>query len=81
MRQYFPRVAFRTVVPRSVRLSEAPSHGQPILAYAPDSAGAVAYKALAQEFLERTERLPAESGCRLTRVSRTGVSHRVQRKE
>lgn len=61
VRQYFPSVAFRTVVPRSVRLSEAPSHGQPILAYAPDSAGAVAYKALAQEFLERMERLPAES--------------------
>jgi chromosome partitioning protein len=61
VRQYFPRVAFRTVIPRSVRLSEAPSHGQPILAYAPESAGAIAYKALTQEFLERTEKLPAET--------------------
>jgi chromosome partitioning protein len=59
VRQYFPSVAYRTVIPRSVRLSEAPSHGQPILAYAPDSAGAIAYQALTQEFLERTEKLPA----------------------
>lgn len=61
VRQYFPRVAFRTVIPRSVRLSEAPSHGQPILAYAPDSAGALAYKALTQEFLERAEKSTAEA--------------------
>jgi len=61
VRQYFPRVAYRTIIPRSVRLSEAPSHGLPILAYAPDSAGAIAYKELAQEFLDRTERLPAET--------------------
>lgn len=59
VRQYFPRVAFRTVIPRSVRLSEAPSHGQTILGYAPDSAGAIAYKALTQEFLERVEKTQA----------------------
>ena len=44
---------FRTVIPRSVRLSEAPSHGQPIVRYSPDSQGAVAYAALAAEFVER----------------------------
>ena len=41
---------FETVIPRSVRLSEAPSHGQPIHLYAPASAGATAYQALAAEY-------------------------------
>lgn len=60
VRQYFPAAVFRTIIPRSVRLSEAPSHGQTILGYAPDSAGALAYEALSKEFLERAERLPAQ---------------------
>jgi chromosome partitioning protein len=55
IRKYFPDQAFQTVVPRSVRLSEAPSHGMTILAYAPESAGAAAYAALAQELLAREE--------------------------
>jgi chromosome partitioning protein len=41
---------FETVIPRSVRLAEAPSHGQPIHIYAPASPGATAYRALAEEF-------------------------------
>ena len=41
---------FETVIPRSVRLAEAPSHGQPIHLYAPASPGAMAYRALAEEF-------------------------------
>ncbi|MBI2776352.1 MAG: ParA family protein [Chloroflexi bacterium] len=41
---------FEAVIPRSVRLSEAPSHGRPIHAYAPSSPGAIAYRALAEEF-------------------------------
>jgi chromosome partitioning protein len=41
---------FGTVIPRSVRLSEAPSHGQPIHVYAPASPGAIAYRELAAEF-------------------------------
>lgn len=53
VRTHFPQQTFRTVIPRSVRLSEAPSYGQTILAYAPDSAGAVAYRALAMELLAR----------------------------
>lgn len=53
VRKHFPDQTFRTVIPRSVRLSEAPSYGQTILAYAPTSAGAAAYEALAQEFLAR----------------------------
>jgi chromosome partitioning protein len=55
VRQYFPRETFETIIPRNVRLSEAPSHGKTILSYAPLSAGALAYQALAQEFLARME--------------------------
>ena len=49
-----PRV-FSTRVPRNVRLSEAPSYGQPILTYAPTSPGGTAYKALAEELVARNE--------------------------
>jgi len=51
VRRQFPRDTFRTIIPRSVRLSEAPSYGEPIGTYAPDSAGAQAYDAFGQEFL------------------------------
>ncbi len=44
---------YQTVIPRNVKLSEAPSHGLPIHAYAPDSRGAAAYQALADEFRGR----------------------------
>ncbi len=49
--KHFVGMVFAAVVPRSVRLSEAPSYGLPILSYAPDSAGAAAYRALAEELL------------------------------
>ena len=51
VRLHFPDKVFQVVVPRNVRLAEAPSHGQPISKYAPDSAGANAYAALATEIL------------------------------
>ncbi len=51
VRRHFGNRTFRSVIPRSVRLSEAPSYGQPISSYAPRSAGAIAYAALAQELL------------------------------
>jgi chromosome partitioning protein len=51
VRHHFGSHTFRVVIPRTVRLSEAPSHGQPISTYAPRSAGAAAYAALAQELL------------------------------
>jgi len=47
----FGPLVFKTRIPRSVRLSEAPSHGQPILTYAPNSPGGAAYAALAKELL------------------------------
>jgi chromosome partitioning protein len=53
VRRYFPAYVFETLIPRTVRLSEAPSYGETILSYAPDTAGAVAYRALAEELLER----------------------------
>jgi chromosome partitioning protein len=52
VRRYFPKLVFQTLIPRSVRLAEAPSYGQPINLYAPGSSGAVAYEALAREVLE-----------------------------
>jgi chromosome partitioning protein len=50
--KHFPSQAFHTVIPRSIRLAEAPSYGLPISAYAPSSAGAKAYEALAREVLK-----------------------------
>ena len=53
VKRHFPGQVFATVIPRNVRLSEAPSHGQPICAYDPYSRGAEAYRLLAQELIER----------------------------
>ncbi|MEM9424862.1 MAG: ParA family protein, partial [Spirochaetota bacterium] len=48
-----PDYIFNTIIPRNVRLSEAPSHALPISIYYPDCAGAKSYKALAKEVIER----------------------------
>jgi chromosome partitioning protein len=53
VRQHLPDKIFNTVIPRTVRLSEAPSFGKPIFAYDPSGAGAVAYRSLAKEVIER----------------------------
>jgi chromosome partitioning protein len=53
VRRYLGDRVYDTVVPRSVRLSEAPSYGRPIAAYRPDSRGAAAYRDVAIEFLAR----------------------------
>ena len=53
VKRYFPGKVYGTVIPRNVRLSEAPSHGKPIMAYDRTSRGAEAYTALAAEFLKR----------------------------
>ncbi len=55
----FPEWVFRTVIPRNVRLAEAPSHGMPVLHYDKRSRGAVAYLALAGELLRREEQRKA----------------------
>jgi len=49
--RHFPHPIFRTVIPRNVRLAEAPSYGQTILEYAPHSKGARAFRRLTKEFL------------------------------
>lgn len=54
VRSHFGDTVFRTVIPRNVRLGEAPSFGQPILLYDIKSRGAQAYLQLAQEFIHRT---------------------------
>ncbi len=51
VRRHFPGKVFGAIIPRSVRLAEAPSHGLPVSVYAPASAGAQAYHALAEEVL------------------------------
>jgi chromosome partitioning protein len=53
VRSFFGDRVFHTIVPRNVRLSEAPSFGMPIALYAPKSTGAVAYSAVADEVLSR----------------------------
>jgi chromosome partitioning protein len=51
VQRYFSDQVFKSIIPRSVRLAEAPSYGTPISVYAPDTTAAKAYAALAQEFL------------------------------
>lgn len=57
VKHYFPGKVYATVIPRNVRLSEAPSHGKPITAYDRASRGSEAYTALAAEFLKRQNSL------------------------
>ncbi|MCK9574397.1 MAG: AAA family ATPase [Clostridia bacterium] len=53
--RYFGKKVFNTVIPRNIRLAEAPSHGLPIVLYDSKCTGAVAYRTLVEEFLERQE--------------------------
>jgi chromosome partitioning protein len=52
-RRYFKNTVFNTVIPRNVRLSEAPSHGKPIILYDLNSKGAQSYLKLAEELIDR----------------------------
>lgn len=58
--QHFPNRVYRTVIPRNVRLAEAPSHGLPVVQYDDKSQGAVAYLTLAGEMLRRVEEAEKE---------------------
>jgi chromosome partitioning protein len=53
VKSYFKDVVFNTIIPRNVRLSEAPSRGLPICKYDPDCAGAKSYAKLAEEVMQR----------------------------
>jgi chromosome partitioning protein len=59
--QHFGDLVFRTLVPRNVRLAEAPSHGQSIIRYDKSSRGAIAYMGLAGEVIRRTNKIVKES--------------------
>jgi chromosome partitioning protein len=59
VRQYFKEKVFRTIIPRNIRLGEAPSYGQPINIYAPKSAGAIAYQLLTVELLKGDHKIGA----------------------
>jgi len=56
LREFFDSEVFRTVIPRSIRLAEAPSYGKPILMYDPRSRGAESYIKLGKEILENEQR-------------------------
>ncbi len=60
-RAHFGDKVFQTVIPRNIRLAEAPSFGKPIVVYDIASVGAQAYMAVARELIERTQRMTAES--------------------
>ncbi|MDZ4787774.1 MAG: ParA family protein [Blastochloris sp.] len=53
LKQHLPDKIFTTIIPRSIRLSEAPSFGKPIMAYDPSGVGSQSYRLLAQEFIQR----------------------------
>jgi len=53
VKKHFSKEVYRTIIPRNIRLSEAPSHGIPIIQYDPKSRGAEVYRELAVEVLER----------------------------
>jgi chromosome partitioning protein len=73
VRRHFD-TTFSAVVPRSVRLSEAPSHGEPIQRYDPSSPGAAAYNAVAAEILERLAADPPSDQPSITRAGTGGHS-------
>ena len=58
VKRHFPGQVYATVIPRNVRLSEAPSHGKPVSAYDAFSRGTEAYDQLAREIMEQTRRNP-----------------------
>lgn len=62
LHQHFEGLVYRTVIPRNVRLAEAPSHGLPGIVYDRLARGATAYMALAGEFVRRQEHHPEDNG-------------------
>ena len=55
IRKFFGRKVFETVIPRNIRVSEAPSHGVPVMLHDPKCSGAKAYLAITEEFIQREE--------------------------
>jgi chromosome partitioning protein len=61
IREHFGDLVYRTVIPRNIRLGEAPSHGVPVILYDARSRGAEAYVALAHEFMARRRGVPPQA--------------------
>ena len=57
VKKYFQEKVYKSIIPRNVRLGEAPSHGKPIIAYDPKSRGAEVYLELAKEVIANGERV------------------------
>jgi len=74
-REHFGSIAFETVVPRNIRLAEAPSYGKPILSYDIGSVGAAAYMSVAKEFMKRMETF--DSGTASTTDDQSLATHAV----
>ncbi len=74
VKTHFEGYIFKTMIPRSVRLSEAPSHGLPIALYSPESAGAVAYQMFSDEFISIMEPIDNPD---VAIVSRETVSEKI----
>jgi chromosome partitioning protein len=53
VKRHFRQQVYKTIIPRNIRLSEAPSHGKPVVVYDPRSRGAEVYRDLAREVLKR----------------------------
>ena len=62
VRKHFGETVFETMIPRTIRLGEAPSFGKPIIEYEPNGPGAVAYRSLADEFLRRQNLFASRAG-------------------
>lgn len=56
VKKFFPKKVYKSTIPRNVRLSEAPSFGEPVLYYDKNSKGALAYNAFCEEFLKKSEK-------------------------
>ena len=60
VKNYFGEKVYKTVIPRNVKLSEAPSYGMPITVYDPKSKGAKCYEKFAKEFLKNNQQVKAK---------------------
>jgi chromosome partitioning protein len=65
--KHFPELVFHTVIPRTVRIAEAPSYGEPLVSFDPRSRGAQAYEELTKELLAREAASKTEDGGRRTK--------------
>ena len=73
-REYFKAKVFETVIPRSIRLTEAPSYGKPVALYDKDSIGALKYAELGEEFLARNQPVHNEQEVEHKREGEAGWS-------